>query len=147
MSLVHHYTTENHHLPLILSSGLLLPSNAGAEHEEPLLWFSRNQVWEKTATKMVSVGGGIRSLTFNEQLAKWGCVRFSLPADDSRIMNWADACKHAGITRTVRRQLEAVGKKRGGSPSDWCAVAVSIPLSDSSLTRQRFDGKHWTEFA
>lgn len=147
MSLVHHYTTENHHLPLILSSGLLLPSNAGAEHEEPLLWFSRNQVWEKTATKMVREGTGVRLLTFHEQLAKWGCARFSLSGDDSRIMNWAEACKYAGITSTVKRKLEVVGKKRGGSPFDWCAVAVSIPLSDSALTKQRFDGKHWVDFA
>ncbi len=139
--LVHHYTTEQHHLPLILADGELLPSNAGAEHETPLLWFSRAQRWEATATKMVTAPNGPRLLTFKEQLSTFGCVRFSLPADDPRLMNWVDACKVAGMSSTTRRKLEAVGRKRGGSPSDWVAVRGSVSLADVRI--QRFDGSAW----
>ncbi|WP_213662108.1 hypothetical protein [Stutzerimonas stutzeri] len=140
---VHHYTTERHHLPLILASGELLPSNAGAEHEPPLLWFSRAQRWEATATKIVQGPTGLRLMTFREQLAALGCVRFSLPADDPRLMAWADACKYAGMSSTTRRKLEAIGRKRGGSPADWMAVAGAVPLADVRL--QRFDGSAWVE--
>lgn len=143
MTMVHHYTTEHHHLPLILASGELRPSNAGAEHEVPLLWFSLAQRWEGTATKMVQTEGGPRLLTFAEQLASFGCVRFSLSADDPRLMSWADACKYAGITSTTRRKLEAVGRKRGGSPINWFAIAGPVPLADTRV--QRFDGTSWTE--
>ncbi|WP_219063460.1 hypothetical protein [Pseudomonas sp. UMAB-08] len=143
MSMVHHYTTERHHLPLILESGELRPSNAGAEHEPPLLWFSKAQRWEATATKMIQGESGLRLLTFAEQLAEFGCVRFSLPDDDSRLMNWADACKYAGITSTARRKLEAVGRKRGGSPINWFAIAGAAPLADMRL--QRFDGAVWAD--
>ena len=139
--MVHHYTTEKHHLPLILVSGALLPSNAGAENEPPLLWFSKAQLWEKTATKMVHSAHGLRLLTFAEQLAEYGCVRFSLASDDSRLMNWVNACKFAGITSTARRKLEAVGKKRGGSPIDWFAISGNIQLTELNL--QRYDGSQW----
>lgn len=141
--MVHHYTTEQHHLPLILQSGALRPSNAGAEHEPPLLWFSRASRWEATATKMVEDRTGARLLTFNEQLFSFGCVRFSLPADDSRLMSWMEACRYAGISSTARRKLEAVGRKRGGLPSEWLAVAGAVPLADVRL--QRFDGSTWVE--
>lgn len=143
MSMVHHYTTERHHLPLILSAGELRPSNAGAEHEPPLLWFSRAQRWEATATKMIQGPAGARLLTFAEQMAAFGCVRFSLPADDPRLMSWADACKYAGIGSTARRKLEAVGRKRGGLPSDWLAIAGAVPLADVRL--QCFDGSAWVD--
>ncbi|QDV97101.1 hypothetical protein FFH90_023485 [Pseudomonas sp. ATCC 43928] len=141
--MVHHYTTENHHLPLILASGALIPSNAGAAHEPPLLWFSKAQRWEKTATKMVQAEDGLRLLTFAEQLAKFGCVRFSLASDDPRLMNWVDACKYAGITSTARRKLEAVGRKRGGSPIEWFAIAGNVSVTELRL--ERFDGTHWVD--
>lgn len=143
MSLVHHYTTERHHLPLILAAGELRPSNAGAEHEPPLLWFSRDQRWEATATKMIHGPSGLRLLTFREQLAAAGCVRFSLPAADPRLMTWADACRYAGIGSTARRKLETVGRKRGGSPSDWLAIAGAVSLADVRL--QCFDGSAWAD--
>ncbi len=143
--MIHHYTTENHHLPMILASGALRPSNAGAENERPLLWFSKAQLWEKTATKMVRSERGLRLLTFAEQLAEYGCVRFSLPNDDPRLMNWVDACKYAGITSTARRKLETVGRKRGGSPIDWFAISGSVPLTDLKL--QRYDGSQWIEYS
>ncbi|WP_147406522.1 hypothetical protein [Pseudomonas reidholzensis] len=139
--MVHHYTTEKHHLPLILASRALLPSNAGAENEPPLLWFSKAQFWEKTATKMVQGEHGLRLLTFSEQLAKFGCVRFSLASDDPRLMNWVSACRYAGITSTVRRKLETEGKKRGGSPIDWFAISGAIQLTEVRL--QRYDGSQW----
>lgn len=141
MGMVHHYTTERHHLPLILATGELRPSNAGAEHEPPLLWFSRAQRWEATATKIIQDQSGPRLLTFHEQLAAFGCVRFSLPADDTRLMCWPDACKYAGIGYTARRQLEAIGRKLGGSPADWLAIAAAVPLVDVRL--ERFDGAEW----
>ncbi|MCE5362511.1 hypothetical protein [Pseudomonas anguilliseptica] len=141
VGLVYHYTTEHHHLPLILADGELLPSNAGAENETPLLWFSRASRWEATATKMVTAPNGPRLLTFKEQLSTFGCVRFSLPADDPRLMNWADACKTAGMSSTTRRKLETVGRKRGGSPSDWVATLSAVSLADVRI--QRFDGTAW----
>ena len=143
---VYHYTTEKHHLPMILESGHLRPSNAGgAPGEPPLVWFSRDEQWEPTATKMMQGPDGVERITFSRQLEIFGCVRFSLPADDPRLMPWAEACKHAGIGFTQRRKLEAAGIKQGGAPHNWLAVSCAVPLADVRM--QVFTHGKWVDRA
>ncbi|GAB5339696.1 hypothetical protein [Pseudomonas fluorescens] len=145
MTLVFHYTSVSQHLPLILDSGVLRPSNAGGREGEPaLLWFSRNRSWEATAGKAVMHRGKLKLLSIRQQHDSFGCARFSLPADDIRLMEWREACQHAGIGRDERRVMERNGKKRGGTSSDWVATATPIPLSE--LTCEIFNGKTWEAF-
>lgn len=141
MSNVHHYAPCVH-LPRIYQSGVLRPSNAGAPNEKPLLWFSANQRWEPTATKMIADASGKPVLlTFEQQLELLGCCRFSLPANDSRLLKWAEARRAAGMGYTVKRKLEEIGRKRGGNPLDWFAVAESIDVA--SLTFSVFENERW----
>lgn len=142
MTLVHHYAPCAY-LPSIHESGVLRPSNAGAsQRERPLLWFSANQKWEPTATKMMTDRfGRPTQLTFEQQLARFGCCRFSLPADDPRLLTWAAACKAVGIGFTAKRQLEATGRRRGGNPLHWFATAESIDVAD--LAFSVFEAGRW----
>jgi hypothetical protein len=118
-------------LPTIVESGILKCSNAGAPNELPMLWFSANQQWEPTATKlMLSHTGKLIRLTFNEQVKEFGCIRFGIDESDPRIMNWKAACSAAGTPREMRRILEQVGKRQGANPDNWFASAINIPLSD-----------------
>jgi len=118
-------------LPLIVVSGVLKGSNTGAESELPMLWFSANQQWENTATKMIETkSGSIVRLTFNQQAERFGCIRFGLASCDSRLLNWRDACKAAGTPREMRKAMEKSGKKSGGDPMQWFATASIIPLSE-----------------
>jgi hypothetical protein len=133
MSLVYHYTSWSE-LVAIVESGYLLPSNAGAPDETPLLWFSANQRWEPTATKTVRADSGlIQRLTFRQQLRTIGCIRFSISADDSRLRCWKDACAFVGIRRDDRRSLERVGKKLGAVPSHWFAMPDRAPMNELLL--------------
>lgn len=141
----HHYAPCNY-LPRIVASGFLQPfaDNIAVGRELPLLWFSANQKWEPTATKALgSVGGSIRSMTMDEQLERIGCCRFSIPANDTRLMPWVKACRFAGIGYTAQRKMEAVGRRRGARPTDWFAVAEAVPLSE--LAFSIFDGRKWEE--
>lgn len=128
-ALVYHYTTCAHHLPKILATGELRP-NKGDFEQSPLLWFSRHQHWEVTAAGMLP-------------LPTPGYVRFSLPADDPRLMDWPKACRYAGITSSTRRQLESIGIHCGASPADWLAIASAVSLADVHL--QQFDGAAWVD--
>lgn len=142
MTLVYHYTSVSQHLPLILDSGDLRPSNAGGLENEPaLLWFSRNRSWEATAGKAVMHRGKLKLLSMRQQHESFGCARFGLPAHDPRLMEWRDACQYAGICRDERRVMERNGKKRGGTSADWLACATPIPLS--VLTCEIFNGSTW----
>ena len=128
--LVHHYTVCSH-LPSIVGYGFLIPSSAGAVAgaETALLWFSADQKWEATATKMYGQHGGvIRNLSFEEQLNKFGCCRFSLHADDPRLLPWKRACTAARIPKRTKLALEAAGRRQGGDPRDWFALSEQLPI-------------------
>ena len=129
-----------HYAPLtyrskIVDSGYLEPSNVGAsESELPLLWFLANQTWEPTATKFFSdKDGRMRQLSFADQAGMLGCMSFGLDGDDPRLLNWKAACAAAQIRREMRRSMEAVGKRKGATPSHWFATSQPIPLAELML--------------
>lgn len=138
---VHHYAPCAY-VPRILDSGELRPSNAEALGEKPLLWFSANQKWEPTATKFIGdAEGNRRSLTLSEQLQRFGCCRFSLPANDLRLIPWIKACRIAGTSYTKQRKMEAVGRIQGANSFDWFAISESISVAE--LAFSVFDGRTW----
>lgn len=142
--LVWHYAPWTY-LPLILESGELRPSNAGAPKEVPLLWFSKNQRWEPTAGKARKNGNKIISMTFAEQAQSVGCIRFGLGADDVRLLKWPDACTAGGISREDRRAMERVGRSRAADPSHWVATIDAVQLSE--LRYQVWGGVEWEDAA
>lgn len=130
---VFHYAPAAY-LSRILQSGYLRPSNAGAPKEKPLLWFSTRLDWEPTATKMKwDPQRGLQHMTFAEQVATVGCIRFALPADDERLLNWTKACKLAGTPGHLRQALELSGRLQGSNPANWFAVACEVSLADLRL--------------
>ncbi|WP_308874111.1 hypothetical protein [Thiothrix subterranea] len=125
-----HYAPLSY-LPRIVESGLLLPSNAGGANDEiPLLWFSKNQTWKPTATKSQMTPSGIKRLTFKEQRELFGCIRFGLPRNDKRLIDWRTACKVASISKKERLLMESVGRDQGANPLDWFATVDSIQLTE-----------------
>ncbi|XKH61911.1 hypothetical protein LG290_16620 (plasmid) [Halomonas sediminis] len=140
MKHVHHYTEASERLPKILSSGELL-GRADNHDERPLVWFSSHPFWEPTATKPRKVGSMIVSQTFEEYRDGYGLVRFSLPANDSRLINWRKACKYAGISKRDRQAMETAGKKAGGNPSQWFALAGPLPLDQVYI--EYLNGNSW----
>lgn len=117
-------------LPEIVSTGFLRASNAGAIHEVPMLWFSANQQWEPTATKVVQSHQGLIRLTSEEQATRFGCIRFGLPANDPRLLSWREACRVAQTSRQHRRGMERLGEKLGARSADWFAAASNVDLSE-----------------
>ncbi|AMC99350.1 hypothetical protein [Halomonas chromatireducens] len=140
MSALYHYTSERHHLPMILASGELR-GRADMEGERPLVWFSAHPFWEPTATKPRWTGGLLVPQTFEEYSDVFGCVRFALPADDGRLMDWRRACKFARIPKRDRWAMESIGKEAGGDPRHWLAVVGPVPLEE--LKVERLEGNQW----
>ncbi|MCE7516560.1 hypothetical protein LZG37_00275 [Halomonas titanicae] len=132
MSHVYHCSNLVQKLPPILNSGHLLP-HTDSNIETPLVWFSAHPFWEPTATKPCRTDNALVSLKFWEYRDLFGCIRFALPADDSRLLTWREVCQQAGLSRVDRRKLEAAARKRGGDPKQWFAVPAAIPLADMSL--------------
>ena len=83
MNRLSHYTTLTL-LPQILNSGHLLPHMDG-RIEKSVVWLSSDSFWEPTATKPCRTDSALVSLKFWEYRDLFGCIRFALPADDSRL--------------------------------------------------------------
>ena len=133
MRMFWHYAPWEY-LSRMVEYGALRAGNAGAEGELPMLWFSANQKWEATATKMAfGRDGSLVRLTFEQQNEHVGCIRFGIDANDPRLLNWKAACTTAGTPRGTRRALEKVGKKQGGNPEQWYATTSNIALDELVL--------------
>jgi hypothetical protein len=114
----------------MVETGALRGSNAGAADEVAMLWFSANQKWEPTATKVMSTPQGVVPLTFKQQVEKFGAIRFGLATNDSRLMDWSASCAAAGMSNDERKVLEARGRLKGANPAHWFATAHAIPLAE-----------------
>jgi hypothetical protein len=116
------------YLPRIVIAGFLRRTKAESRRasEQPLLWFSLRQDYEPTAVKL---GFGGRAMTFEEQRAIAGCIRFGMRANDGRLMRWRRACVWAGIPKSEREAMERAGRRMGADPSHWlgCASSVDVP--------------------
>lgn len=140
MKYVWHYTVIEY-LPKIRGYGMLLPSNASAEGELPLLWFSANQEWEPTAAKpMRTATGRLVTPSMREVFELGRAIRFGLPSNDPRLMSWRAACKFAGTPRRMREAMERVGVEQGGKPGEWYATSEPVPVEE--LVMQVYSG-HW----
>src|SRR4051794_4024102 len=87
--------------------------------EAPVLWFSAAQDWEPTASRAIRTGSEVRVLSDREHEERFGCIRFGLPANDLRLIDWDAACKAAGIPPRLRQALERSGRARGVDPVNW----------------------------
>jgi len=124
-----HYTTGDH-FKEIVESGLLMTTSAGCpDNERPIVWFSMNQWFEPTATKMVFENSRPRSLTMQETKTFFnGLVRFGYPP--LKLIPWHDLPKLAGITRHVKRGLEKAGRLQGATPHHWMGSFQAISVDD-----------------
>lgn len=119
------------YLPKMVKDGFLEPRNAGAPTELPLLWFSRNQRWEPTATKLIrDPHGQLVKITFLQQAELFGCTRFGIAATDERLVGWEETCSTRGLSSRHKASLEAAGRALGAKPQDWFATTAAVPLRE-----------------
>lgn len=136
-----HYTVGLK-LPLIRESGTLRPADAYiAPGERPILWFSTNQYWEKTAAKAVREAGSTRMLSMRETAERGkGLYRFGLPAE--QLTRWPEIGKQAGIRAAMRNALMRVGRAKGANPAEWYGTLGEMPV-DGLLFQRLADFCRW----
>jgi hypothetical protein len=140
MQYVFHYAPGNY-LPSMIGSGVVRPSNADDPQTVPAVWFSADQRWEPTATKMINTPSGLHKLSLYEQQRHYGCVRFALPAGDARLMDWKAASRVIGFSRDVRRAMEGAGRRLGASPLNWFAALCAFSLDELCFQVLCADGR------
>jgi hypothetical protein len=129
-SLLWHYTF-GHNFQRILADKTIKPSTAYAVKEaRPVVWFSRNQIWEAAATKgLVTDDGTVMNLTMDELRDQGGGLYRIGVAQETAPHNWDDFVRLSGSSREIVAELRRIAKIRNSSLKDWFASFEPVDQS------------------
>lgn len=141
---VWHYTFGHKLGPIYETGGLLPNAPKVAPREKPVLWFSADQAFEPTATKLVQRPGErtLSRLSMQELHDIAGLFRFGISAADPRLVPWS-----AGLPRRARisgpgvaGMLRAAAEVRA-KPTNWFGSFDVIQLDE--LDFECWTGSDW----
>jgi hypothetical protein len=122
---IYHYTTGTRLKPII-NSGAINPATAKIEpHEKPVAWFSTQDRWEPTCTKVPIPGiqGQIETAK-----AQGGLVRITVPGTSAPYV-FAQLPLIAGTKPSVCIGLLLAGLELGSEPDTWRFTPTPVPTA------------------
>ena len=122
---IYHYTTGSK-LRAIINSGAIKPTTAKIEpNEKPVAWFSTQDQWEPTATKVPIPGRQGQLLTAKAQS---GLVRISVPGTCAPYL-FPQLPLIAGTKPSVCIGLLIAGLELGSEPNTWRFTPTPVPTA------------------
>lgn len=126
MNIIWHYTLPLH-LEKILKDQILKVSEAEKKFGiRPAIWFSKNQIWEPTASKMLSSG---KWMSMEEQSKKFGLVRIGIEFNKN-LISWGRYRYDAKINLSLYKTMQELGIEKGAKPTDWYCSFKNIASSE-----------------
>lgn len=141
----YHYTPHER-LEQIIESGQINLATASVGHskEKACAWVSTNELWERTASKLiVSPDGNYRMLSFREQHELIGCARIQV--EPRGLFSWKTLIKLANMNKQIAKNMELTGMECGARVSQWFGSLRPIPI-DNWICAEVFDGEKWVEY-
>jgi hypothetical protein len=127
---VFHYTTCDRFLRIVASQAILPATAHVAPPEIPAVWLSSAPVWESSATKGVIENGIRRQASLAELIGLCGClVRIEIDPTAVLLLEHGAFREALRIPIVVHARLIAAGLEMGANPTEWSAVAGSVPLT------------------
>lgn len=142
-SYVWHYTVGSP-LGAIARSGQLKPAashGTAPRSGDGILWFSRNQQWDPSATRDDGLSQARQTLSRSALHTRFGLYRFGLPEHDMRLLPWPTVTRVADIDVPEAMTMVASGLRCGAAPTDWIGTLTSVPLPD--LRFEKWTGAAW----
>ena len=122
---IFHYTTGLK-LRSIINSGHIRPTTARIEpHEKPVAWFSTQDQWEQTATKVPIPGMAGQIETAK---AQGGLVRITVPGTCAPYI-FPQLPLIAGTSPQTYIGLLLSGLKLGSDPDTWRFTPTPVPIA------------------
>ena len=119
-SLAWHYTTGQHFKDIV-DDGFIRPATSRhTAGERPIVWFSSNQEWEPTATKIFEAHDGRTWRMSKDKLRVRGngLVRFGVTRRTAKL-DWTAIKRFSGMSRGTARHLKVSGRRLGSKPEWW----------------------------
>ena len=135
---LYHYTSI-YALRHILKDKLLKMSNTGEKVHS--LWFSSNQLWEISATRLTITGNDdIKQQSKEEQHEAIGLARIALK-NSIQFTSWKNYLKQARIPLAISREME-----NWGNTNEWFCRLKNIPSSQWEKI-EIWDGESWIPYS
>jgi hypothetical protein len=137
-----HYTTGQKFLQ-ILESGEIRPAFAGVpDGELPIVWFSSNQFWEKTACKgWQESDGSILSLTM-EETRKLGGGLFRIGVSgETAPHDWLALKLLSGMKSGMARRMGTVALRHNARPEEWFGTFEAVSVEKWAAVEVYQDGQ------
>ena len=125
--------------------GLIKPATALVEPpERPIVWFSRNQFWERTVTKgMKFRDGRLIELDFNAMIERrLFPVRIGV-LPETAPFDWLSLRKMSRMRPEMADGLVHVAEKVGADPRDWFGTFTPVPM-EGWVDLQVYKNDVWT---
>lgn len=141
-----HYTTGEKFI-LIVEDRVIRPASTGVKPPElPIVWFSLDQNFERTARKgLLTEAGQFRTASIQEtQELGGGLVRFGLDAEI--LIPWRGGAlrKASRMRYPTAKKLEAAGIQQGAQPFEWMGSLDPVPI-DICVVEVLNDNAVWIE--
>jgi hypothetical protein len=142
-AIVWHYTTGRNWAG-IDEKGSINPATANiAAGERPVVWFSRAEPWEPTATKAWEFpNGAVVRLTREQTHQKFGgLVRIGVSTSHVPL-RWAEFKERLVAPRSELQLLEVSARSQGSSPNDWYWRFQPVPRAEWNRV-EFWNGEAW----
>lgn len=146
-TLLWHYTIWNGRAELILETGVIRPANELLEEgEKPVVWFSRNEVWERSAAKTAirNFGG---KLKYPSQEAEHrdggGLWRFGVE-EATAPHGWGSFLKLSCATNRTRQRIEDAAGDARSNVHRYRFTFEDVPR-DKWVAVEKWDGGRWID--
>ena len=127
----------------IVNDGVIRPGTAMvAEEERPIVWFSANQEWEPTSTKIYRSHDGEAWRLSKEELrvSGNGLVRFGVTRRTARL-DWTAMKRLSGMSRATARDFKVVGRRLGSKPEWWFGTFNPVQRSEWVVIDELYEGQ------
>jgi hypothetical protein len=139
-----HYTFLPH-LESILRDGLIKPATALVEPpERPIVWFRKNQFWERTVTKGMKLANGrLLELDFNAMMAHGMFpVRIGV-RPETAPHDWLALRTLGRIEPEMADGLSRAAHQVGADAQDWFGTFTPVPM-EGWVDLQVYKNDAWT---
>ena len=148
-NLLWHYTFSGRdHLDEILGTRILKVTQRIEGVDRPLLMFSSNQRYEKTAGFGFEHAGALFDLSLANTPYNFAnrdqitLARVGVEPSNTLIA-WRDFCRTGEIPKESARALEKVARKVGANPSDWFVRFEEVPSPEWKAV-DAWNGAEWS---
>jgi hypothetical protein len=121
-SFLWHYTYGQNLQKIVADKSIKPSSKYVGKDAPPIVWFSRNPVWDSAATKgLITDEGTVQNLTMEELRQHGGGLYRIKVAKETAPHNWDDFVKKSGLAHDIIAELRRLAKDKGASLKEWFA--------------------------